>query len=131
MINNGNTTPVNKTAALVMGKGFNYESTKKVQTVESNNPLPTMPLSIQNIKDPNFIDCTGKKTGRLTVVGFYELGLGWVCRCNCGTYCVRRQRAILNKKNTQERCEECRHLAYLKKADHFRRTGKYDDINDY
>ena len=131
MIDNGNTTPINKTAALVMSKGVHYKPNKKVQTIESANPLPTVSLSIQNIKNPNFIDCTGKKIGRLTVIGLYKLGVGWVCRCDCGMYCVRRQKSILNEKNTPERCEECRHLAYLKNSEHFRRTGKNSDINEY
>ena len=131
MINNGNSTPANKTAALIMSKGFNYKPNKKVQTIESINPLPTRPLNFKELKNKAFIDCTGMKVGRLTVIGFYLLGKGWVCRCDCGVKCVRKQKAILNKNNTQERCEECRHLAFLKRNEIWRRTGKNVDINDF
>lgn len=130
-MNNGNTTPINKTAALVIGKGFHYEPNKKVQTIESKNPLPTRDAYYQEIYSPTFTNCTGIKIGRLTVIGIYSRSKGWVCRCDCGMYCVRRQKAILNKNNTQDRCEECRHLAFLKKDEKYRRTGKDVDINDY
>jgi hypothetical protein len=131
MINNSNSTPINKTAALVIGKGFHYEPNKKVQTIESNNTLPTRPLNSSELHSKDFTDCTGLRAGRLTVVGVYLLGSGWVCKCDCGVQCVRRQRSILNKNNTQDRCEECRHLAFLKKDEKYRRTGKNVDINDY
>ena len=131
MINIHNLTPINKIAALVTGKGFEYKSNKKVQTIESNNPLPIRPLEPQELSNKNITNCTGIRVGRLTVIGRYLAAKGWVCRCDCGAYCVRNQRAILNKNNTQERCEECRHLAFLKKDDKHRRTGKDVDINDY
>ena len=131
MIDNRNASPINKTAALVIGGGVNYEPDKKVQTIESSNPLPTRKLTSQEFNSSTFKDCSGKKVGRLTTVGLYSLGKGWVCRCDCGMYCIRRTRAILNPNNTQERCEECRHLAFLKRNEKRRRTGKDVDINDY
>ena len=131
MIDNSNSTPINKTAALVIGKGVNYDCPKKVQTVESKNVLPLRPALFSDLNKNGFIDCTGLSIGRLKVLGIYKNGGGWVCRCVCGTYCVRRQKAILNKNNTQDRCEECRHLAYLKRDEYRRRTGKDKDINDF
>lgn len=131
MISNLNSTPINKTAALVVGKGVNYNCPKKVQTVESKTILAFRTVSTNDATKNGFINCTGLSIGRLKVLGIYKNGSGWVCRCICGTYCVRRQKAILNKNNTQDRCEECRHLAYLKRAEYIRRTGKDKDINDF
>jgi hypothetical protein len=131
MISNGNSTPVNKTAALVMSKGFNYKSNKKIQTIESENHLPSRPANSKDLINKSFIDCTGMKVGRLTVIGIYLLGKGWVCRCDCSVKCVRKQKSILNKNNTQERCEECRHLAFLKRDEIWRRTGKNADIKSF
>jgi hypothetical protein len=131
MINNSHSTPINKTAARVIGKGVSYTPDKKVQTIESKNPLPIRFPTVMVARNPSFVDCTGKKRGRLTVVGMYGLGSGWVCRCDCGMYCVRRKKSILNEKNKMERCEECRHLAFIKRDEKRRRTGKDVDLNDY
>ena len=125
--------PVNKTAAMVVGKGFCFESKKKIQTQESDFPFPL-------VMDFEGEDITSKKTGRLTVIGLLDDGLSinnglmnrkWVTKCVCGKYVIRRGRALLNPKNTQDRCERCRELAFLKREDVKRRTGKNVDINDF
>lgn len=116
--------PINKVAAIVTGKGFEFTSRKRVQTIESKNPLPTVTIDKGESGSQGFVDVTGFKVGRLTVIGKHENSKGWVCRCVCGVYCVRRAKAIVNPKNTQERCEECRHLAHLKREEEFRRSGK-------
>ena len=131
MINIKSLNPITKPAALVAGKGFEYKPNKKVQTIESNNPLPTRLLESYELSNKNIINCAGIRMGRLTVIGRHIDSKGWVCRCDCSTYCVRTQKAVLNKNNTQDRCEECRHLAFLKKDEKHRRTGKDVDINDY
>lgn len=130
MINNSNQTPANKTAALVIGKGVRYESPKKIQTIENENILSIRPATKAEIKNPGFKDVSGARIGRLKVIGLYRGGSGWVCRCDCGTYCVRKAKSILNENNKQDRCEECRHQLYLKRAEIYRKTGKDVDIND-
>lgn len=127
----GHELPINKTAALVTQKGVHYVSGKKIQTCESRNPIATKIISKIERENPEFVDVTGFVVGRLTVLGRALYGPNWVCRCTCGTYCVRKRKAILNPNNTQDRCEECRHLAFLKRDDYRRRTGKYTDINKY
>lgn len=127
----GNEKPVNKTASIVTQKGFEYIPKKVILTLESKNPLPIMEPRKQEKMQPNFIDLKGHSFARFKVIGRYALGKGWVCRCACGVYCVRSRKAILNKENTQDRCEECRHLAYLKRDDYYRRTRKDADIRDY
>lgn len=117
--------PVNATAARVVARGEAYESKKKVLVTESPFPMRTRPPL------KNSIDLTGIRQGRLVVVGLSEDKRGvWVCRCDCGVYCHRKAKAIRNPRNHVDRCEECRHLAHLKRNDHYRRTGKNLKILD-
>ena len=51
-------------------------------------PLPTIAY---HGRGPNL---TGKKAGRLTVIGYSEQGKRWVCRCSCGNYVHRRMKSI-------------------------------------
>lgn len=115
--------PVNKTAALVVGKGVHYEPNKKVTTADSGTPLP--------IDKRKKCDCVGLRRGRLTVVGYSTVNGRLVVRCDCGTYTLRKAKAMKNEANEQDRCEHCRHLAFLKRAEHYRRTGKDADIRDF
>ena len=111
-------SPVDKTAAVVAGKGVEYVSPKVVLTADSDVPLPTrnVPKDVQNL--------TGIRRCRLVVVGLSLNVCGrWVCRCDCGAYTLRTARAIKNEGNP-DRCEHCRHLAYLKRTDEFRRVGR-------
>ena len=118
---------INKTASIVTSKGVDFKPRKKVLVVESDNPLP---ISGEDK------ELTGKRRGRLTVIG-KAVGYGagsnrrLVCRCDCGKYVIRKPKSIRNENNNQDRCEHCRHLAYLKRKEHFRRTGKDKDIGYY
>ena len=124
-------TPINKTAALVTQKSPEYESLKRIQNVESRNPLPIRPMTQNEFNNPKIKNVIGLSIGRLLAVGKHANSKGYVCRCSCGTYCIRQAKAILNKNNTQDRCEECRHLVYLKRSEVKRRTGKDIDINKF
>ncbi|MCK5612533.1 hypothetical protein KAR91_62255 [Candidatus Pacearchaeota archaeon] len=115
--------PINKTAALVVGKGYEYTPDKKIQTADQDTPIPTKPIL------KNQLDLTGYKVGRLTVIGLsdkkhkkYAL---WVARCDCGVYTERRAKTIRNEANSDDCCELCRHLNKLKRDERRRRTGKY------
>ena len=110
----GHLRPINKTAALVVSRGEEYVPKKKIQTVESRVFLETRMLRKAEINQESFVDLTGVKYARFTVVGPYRHGRGWVVRCVCGTYCVRKAKSIKNIQNGQDRCEECRHVAFLK-----------------
>ena len=112
----GTSTPVNKCAALVTGKGYQYIPDKKIQTSDSDTPIPTRDATDTEKKNPVFQDLTGCL---------------WVVRCQCGTYSKRRKKAILNPENVQDRCEQCRHLAFLRRTDVYLRTGKNPDIRNF
>lgn len=115
----GASVPVNSQAAKSIGRGFEYTSPKKVLTQEWDSP-PTM---FSRIPKGEF-DLTGHKFGRFTVIGklmwekrSVDKAL-WVCRCACGKYAARTSKAARNPANAEiDRCEQCRHVAYLKRED--------------
>jgi hypothetical protein len=117
--------PVNRVAKKVTSRGFKYEPDKKVQTINSDAPLPMKRLSrVQQ-------DLSGIRFGRLTAIGpFAKRRKRWVCRCDCGTYTVRTAKAVKNGDN-YDACDHCLHLMYLKKNDFWRRTGKHRDGKDF
>ena len=126
MINHTCDRPVNKMAARVLNKGVTFTPEKKIQTQDQPTPLAMKPIP-KGVKD-----LTGNRRGRLTVIGFFDSPkIIWVVRCDCGMYTARRNKAILNKNNEQDRCEECRHLAHLKRTEVYRTTGKDQFIGDF
>ena len=117
-------TPVDRVAArVVCYKGVDFTPNKKLSGKESEFPIKIKPITKQMSSSQGFVDCTGLKIGLLTVIGSSEDSIGWVARCCCGRYVTRRTKAILNKKNKNDRCDHCRHLAFLKRASHFREHG--------
>lgn len=123
--------PVNKTAAIVTSCGVHYEPNKIVQTNDSDLPIATRPFTKAELKQQCFVDLTGFRVGRLSVIGAARDFKGrWVVRCDCGKYSTRRAKSIKNPENVQDRCEHCRHLAFLKRNELWRRTGKHYDIRD-
>lgn len=108
--------PINKTAMLVTLKGVEYVTPKTVKKhkVFSENPLPTRPVCKHGI------DLTGKKFGRLEVVGLYVkrkiYGNGkrkqgiWVVRCCCGNYETRTARGLRGHGEQQNlMCIKCQY----------------------
>jgi len=125
-------TAINKTAALVVGAGTHYEPNKKVQTNDSDLPIATRPFTKAELGQSCFIDLTGARVGRFTVIGAARDFKGrWVVRCDCGTYSTRKVKAIKNAENIQDRCEHCRYLAFLKRNEQWRRSGRCSDIRDF
>ena len=117
--------PINITAAkVVLSKGEHFDSKKIVKTNDSEMPLRTRPITHELRANKGFNDVTGHRFGYFTVVGLSRDFRGWVVRCVCGMYSTRHLRSILNPANTVDKCEQCRHLAHLKNADHWRRTGR-------
>lgn len=118
--------PVNKTAALVVSVGEYYEPDKRVQVpAEGDLPIMTKPLP------PNTENLSGTRFGRFTVIGMAEEYPGrWVVRCICGRYSLRVRKAIKNPGNKYDMCEHCRHLCYIKKREHFQRTGKDLELSE-
>lgn len=115
-----NPIPRDQTAANVIYKGgffepFKHKSTEKLSTT----PFPTRKPPI------GCPDFTGIRKGRLTVIGMYNgvevgaksfrkggrskpQGHGWVCRCDCGNYTVRKSRSV--RKKSYDSCIECMQL---------------------
>lgn len=68
---------------------------------------------------PEFVDLTGRKIGRLTVIGYLGEGKDksrWLVRCLCGIYECRRGKAIKNEKNASDACLRCRKIAQAKRS---------------
>lgn len=114
--------PIDGNAAKVTSPGFQYKPRKIIANLESEVPLPmrTVPF--------NVTDLTGKRNGRLTVLGLYiyksqKKGASrneqrrWVVRCDCGKYSIRASKAINNPKNNADACNLCRHALMLKRND--------------
>jgi hypothetical protein len=123
------TIPIDRVAFRVTRPGEGYIPKKIIQTNDSDIPIPTRSKLPHNLEN----DLSGYRFGRFIVIGFASGGLkgSWVVRCDCGVYSTRKTRAVLNPLNTQDRCEHCRHLAFLKREEAYRRTGKDADINEY
>lgn len=125
--------PVNRIAVrVVLFKGEHFDPDKKVLTNDSETPLRVAQITRAMRMCPTFEDLTGKRFGRFVVLGISEDFNGqWVVRCNCGRYSTRRKKSVLNPSNTQDRCEHCRHLAFLKREEVWRRTGRDVDICEF
>lgn len=111
-------SPIDKTAALVVSRGVQYESGKVILTEESIAPFPMK-------KTPADTMCLiGVRRCRLVVLGMAADRKGkWVCRCDCGMYVLRKSKALRNEAN-MDRCEECRQLSHLKRQEEFLRLGR-------
>jgi hypothetical protein len=100
--------------------------------IESRVPFRIAEIKKSERNNPSFNDITGAKRGWLTVIGKSADFPGlWSCRCNCGVYVLRKQKAINNEKNDFDRCQECRHKLFLKREDCRRRTGRNYAIQEF
>ena len=121
--------PVDRTAAMVTSKGFDYVPDKKIAIEESDFPIPTANPPADVALNPSFSDLSGNRFGRLTVMGLHANRLNrWVCRCDCGRYTTRSAKAVRNPENWGDRCALCQHNAYLKSKDVWKRTGTNPDV---
>ncbi|HHZ96534.1 MAG TPA: hypothetical protein EYN67_13510 [Flavobacteriales bacterium] len=121
----GHETPINKTAALVVSKGYSYE-TKTIHspTLFSENGLKTKSAPV------NTKDLIGVKFGRFVVIGFSaDRKSKWVVRCSCGNYEVRSAKCV-NAGRLDQMCIKCySSLQAIKKADWA--VGKGRDFEEY
>lgn len=121
--------PVDRLSARVIAQGVHFEPEKQVTANDSETPHRIVTDLRHLLQQPWFEDLTGRRVGRFTVIGLAADFKGrWVVRCDCGTYSTRRAKAIRNPENGQDRCEHCRHLAYLKRSDYRQQTGLDKDI---
>ena len=125
-----NVTPINKLAVSVVQKGESFEFTGiEPGREESKTPLPITWGIMQ--KNDNFIDLTGFKKSRLTVIGWNANKSRWVCRCLCGTYVYRTSKAIKNENNKIDACYQCTKLIEVKTKYHLLKTGRQLNREDF
>tara|TARA_R110002126_G_scaffold174431_1_gene322986 strand:- start:214 stop:639 length:426 start_codon:yes stop_codon:yes gene_type:complete len=124
--NVSNRRAVDKSTAMAMSGGANYTKPGgNPCTSDSKNPILMGSPCSAMLGNPVFKDITGVRRGRLVAIGIAaKTKKRWVVRCDCGTYSLRSVKAMLNKKNDQDRCGDCSHLAFLKMDEYHRRTGK-------
>jgi len=142
--------PVNKTALRVILPGIDYEiEIPKSHKIYDNQPsIRSISKSMYN--DPNFIDYTNIKFGRLVVIGVSEdtpkssryhakaidehdfimskkivkrTNCKWIVRCACGKYEIRPSK-IIRKKPEFDRCFICNKILSARKSDFFRKNNR-------
>ena len=125
----GNSVPVDGLAARQIRGGINYVSTKKITQAHSDAPFICKPTPL-GVKD-----LTRVRRGRLTVWGYLGPGTHkghgtlWLVRCDCGQYETRRAHSFQERRlNIPDGCQQCAQLAFLRRREHFYRTGR--DISD-
>lgn len=120
---------VNGNASSVIGSGFKYEPSRKIQTADQPFPFKTKPVSKSMRCQPEFKDRTGERVGRLSVYGMADVTPArWACRCDCGTHTLRTTKAVGNPSNSDDRCEQCRHLQQLQRGSTYRQTGRDPEV---
>lgn len=127
----GHERPVNRMAARVVGAAPSFEFKMSDGAVNSFLPLPIRAVTRAEACQSCFVDLTGVKLGRLTVIGISaEVLARWVVRCVCGTYGLRTARAIKNAA-PDACCHQCHLLALAKRKDIERRTGKHVPVEEF
>jgi hypothetical protein len=105
-------SPLNATAGAVTGKGVHFEPTEMTEETTWDAPPPLIAIPKERRELPTFVDLTGKRIGRLTVLGMVETGR-WACRCVCGRYIARKGRGIL-KQGDEAMCNACNYTTHLR-----------------
>lgn len=107
--------PANVTASVVTGRGTGWEPIRKIYPdsyAHGDLPFPTR-------RTPRgTIDLTGKKIGRLTVIGLSATKRGrWVARCVCGIYEMRSAKFLCSAGAKERgRCMQCDYLAEIREG---------------
>lgn len=114
------------------------KANKQLGLSESHDPIPWCRPPEASLINPAFVDMTGVQSGRLKVLGLEATPRKskpprWVCRCVCGTYVLRRTKALKPAHHCIESfaCTDCINLARIKRNDYVRRTGKEADAEDF
>lgn len=123
-------SPLNATAGRVTSRGTHYEQ-QFTQQVRKYSDLPThsdapfkcVPMPIA----PSFVDLTGRKYGRLTVIGYLgrlnpknQKKASWAVRCVCGDY-ETRSGAAIKGANESDACRKC--IAWRVTQNRYKRQG--------
>ncbi|MHB9879117.1 hypothetical protein ACSMXM_05585 [Pacificimonas sp. ICDLI1SI03] len=110
-------SPINRTAGVVTSaSSVNFKQEVKC---ECRDHWKAPPKTKALPKSESFVDLTGKKVGRFTVVGFLGKKTPnaaysrWLVRCTCGDYEALSSRAIKRGVNPDECCELCNQIKQM------------------
>ncbi|MBY5682666.1 hypothetical protein HFO32_10905 [Rhizobium leguminosarum] len=122
--------PSDKVAGRVASRGEHFEwQPNKSGKIHSDVPLATRSPSNAERALPMFVDLTGHKIGRLSVMGIAAAynstnGQNWVVRCVCGYYETRKAKFIKacvagkNPGEDEPMCEACGYTRRLQRGFH-------------
>lgn len=121
--------PIDSMAARVTGKGtpdIDYSATDS--QYHSHAPLP---LGKPDRSQPQFVDYTGRRRGRMRVIGYVragpnDSGARWLVQCECSMYELRRSRALRNA-NQDDMCRRCNAIRMGQKQAHFDKHGRWPE----
>ncbi len=131
MIDLATMKPTDKTAAMVTGKSSEYNSNylKKKSNAAFTTGLP-VPMrkfvSTRTRKGEWTIDLTGKKYGKITVLGLYRENNRWVVECECGNRELRTTKAV-KRESKIDMCESCQDLKNKRTRGFYILNGFYPD----
>lgn len=102
--------PVNQNARRdLRGGGTHYQPDIQLHQFHWKAPPRTNPIPHRT---PNL---TGTQFGRFKVIGWYAKKSGWIVRCACGDYEIRKTKTIQNSKNPDACCGYCNHLLVIQR----------------
>lgn len=120
--------PSDKVAGRVAARGEHFEWSPPEHWVHSSDPIPRRAPTPVERAMPAFVDLTGLRSGRLTVLGIAidvtVNGTRWVVRCVCGSYELRRAKylkacAAGEKTGADEpMCGSCAYTNKLRRGHH-------------
>lgn len=110
--------PVNRLAARQTGSGIVWTPNRR--DTEGARRWHTPPALQPHPHAKNFVDLTGRRVGRMTVVGYLgklnpKKKAVWLCRCDCGIFESRSARAIVDADGWG-RCQDCLYLEMVKRG---------------
>lgn len=115
--------PVNATTAKVVSRGIDWVP-DKVKRAKQWQERTDAPLPTREFIGPQDQDITGKRYGRLTVVGNSaersrnDRGAAWVVRCTCGYYEIRRTKTLNEQAGrSAQMCSHCDILEAIKNGE--------------
>lgn len=108
---NQNAKPVDLVASRVVRPGVHHDAPETSELWYEQCP-PFRP----HAKADNWQDITGLKVGRLTVIGKAKDRKGFVARCDCGKYIIRKFRCFFSDITVQM-CPVCEYKEKLKRGE--------------
>lgn len=118
-------TAIDRVAYRVTRPGEHWDQSNKQISCLTFDAPPPMRSTKRRYREMRPENLAGRRIGRLTVVGYWgragegnegSISQKWVCRCDCGLYVVRTGKTIKAARDPDDKCEYCRHLAFVKRS---------------